>query len=57
MELVPRNKRTYYGTLINVLDGFITLLGVVYFWLVSKDWFYFVGVGYILNLATTVTVF
>ena len=57
MDLVPRNKRTYYGTLINVLDGFITLLGVVYFWFVSKDWFYFVGVGYILNLATTVTVF
>jgi MFS family permease len=57
MELVPRCKRTYYGTLINVLDGLITMLGVAYFCFVSKDWFYFVGVGYILNLSTTISVF
>ena len=57
MELVCINKRTYYGTLINLTDGVITMAGAIYFWKISKDWFLFVGIGYVMTIITTVMVF
>lgn len=42
MDLLPRAWQVTTGTVLNFVDTSIPLLGVVYFWKISKDWIWFV---------------
>lgn len=49
-ELLPKNKQSLYGTIFNNFDCFTYILATIYFWKISTDWFYFVLIGYLLNV-------
>ena len=54
MEIVPMHMRTYMGTVTANLDSATYLLATLYFWKVSKDWFYFALIGYIMNVIAAI---
>eukprot|EP00347_Sterkiella_histriomuscorum_P012127 403369790 len=41
MELIPQNKQTLIGTLMNFADGLILILMSIYFRFISKNWMYY----------------
>ena len=41
VELQPKRYQTAVGTTWNMIDGSMTLVFVLYIWLVSKNWLYF----------------
>jgi len=42
MELLPKKSQVPMGTVLNIFDAIVPVLGVVYFWKISKDWVWFV---------------
>lgn len=54
MECVPKKAQTPVTSLWNVQEGGIYLLATLYFWKVSKHWFWFSLVGYIWNIISAV---
>jgi len=52
MELLPQRYRIIIATLSTMLEGCITLCMSLYFHHVSKDYRYFVTVGFLLNIVT-----
>lgn len=54
LELMPKESQTKIGTGCGVFDACTYLLCTLYFMTVSKDWFYFVLVGYLLNVISVV---
>jgi MFS family permease len=50
MELVSENHKTLYSTIWLVVCGAIPLTAVLYFTIISNDWFYLVAFGWVLNL-------
>ena len=38
MELMPAKSQTFVGTVWNIGEACIYLIGTIYFWQVSKDW-------------------
>lgn len=54
MELLPKKAQTPVTSGRNVLEAFIYVLATLYFWLVSKHWFWFVLVGYVWNIISVI---
>jgi MFS family permease len=50
MELVPKRNQIFYASLYNIFEGSILLIATVYFWVISKDWFWFVMIGFALQV-------
>ena len=50
MELMPKNKQTLVGTLWNVGEAMIYFIATIYFWKVSKNWYFIVLVGYAMQM-------
>ena len=50
VELMPKSWHSTTGSIFNVFEGSIYVIASVYFWFLSKNWLYFVSVGYIFSL-------
>ena len=50
LEMMPKHLQTRVGSIWNTSEACIYLLATIYFWVISKDWFYFASIGYALNL-------
>ena len=50
LELVPQKSKTRVATIFFMLDQTTYLLTTVYFWVISKHWFWIVFVGYIMQI-------
>ena len=48
LELTPSNYHAILSTTLNIVGVFTVLFCALYFAFVSKDWFYYVLVGYVL---------
>ena len=46
LELVPKKNRAAAGTAYCVIDGLVYPFLVIYFWKISKDWFWLLLIGY-----------
>ena len=49
-ELMPNDSKSTVGSLISMIDGTTYLLLVIYFWKISKQWFWIILIGYIYNV-------
>lgn len=54
MEIMPRDAQTGFGTLMSIIDASTYLLATLYFFKISKEWSYFVFVGYIWNWVSAI---
>lgn len=54
LEMMPKHLQTTIGSVWGISEACIYLFATIYFWKVSRDWFYFALVGYILNLCCAV---
>ena len=54
LEMMPKHLQTSVGTIWGISDAATYLFATLYFWKVSKDWFYFVLFGYFLNLISAI---
>ena len=54
MELLPKKAQTPVTSGRNVLEAFIYVLATLYFWQVSKHWFYYVFIGYTWNIISVI---
>ena len=50
MELMPQNKQTLVGTIWNIGEAMIYFMATIYFWKISKDWYYIVLIGYFMTV-------
>ena len=48
MELFPKSNQTTVACTFTIIDGLTYMVVCVYFWAVSKHWFYIIFVAYIL---------
>ena len=48
LELVPQRHTTRVTSVLWIIDQFAYLVMIIYFWLISKEWFWVVLIGYIL---------
>ena len=46
MELMPKSKQTLVGTCYAVGEAMVYFIGTIYFWKISKDWYYLTMIGY-----------
>jgi Sugar (and other) transporter len=51
IELTPKEARTFCSTVYILTDNSVFFFGVLYYWQVSRNWFYFVFLGFVLNAA------
>lgn len=49
-ELMPASKQVALGSFWNILEGSIYVVATFYFWKISTDWFFFVAIGYSVQL-------
>ena len=49
LEYLPSSKHAFYSSLLWIIDSLVALGGVVYFVFLSKNWLWFVLIGYILT--------
>lgn len=54
LELMPQRSNTAAGSIFSILDGLTYLIVVIYFWLISKDWFYVILIGYTMQIVGAV---
>ena len=54
LEMMPAHLQTVAGSLNGVFDACTYLAATIYFWQVSKDWFYFALVGFSFNVISAV---
>ena len=54
LEMMPKHLQTTVGSIWGMSDAAIYLLATLYFWKVSKEWFYFAMIGYFLNVFTAI---
>lgn len=54
MEIVPRSFQSHTTSVWSVQEALIYALSTIYFWKISKDWFWFCLVGYVWNLISIV---
>ena len=50
IELMPRKFQALVGTLFNIVEACTFLCGTLYFWVVSNNYFYYLLIGYVLQL-------
>ena len=56
IELMPKSSQAKITTTWNIFEGSIYVLATFYFWQVSKNWLYFVAIGYGLSIYSAITV-
>ena len=49
LEMMPKHLQTRVGSIWNTTEACIYLMATIYFWMISKDWFYFAFIGYTVN--------
>lgn len=52
LELMPQKNRTTAAVVFTIIDGLTYMLVTVYFWLISKQWFYIILIGYLMSIAS-----
>ena len=57
MELLPNKAKTFITTIWCIQEAFISVFGTLYFWFVSKHWFYFGLIGWIFCVTNTILLF
>ena len=57
MELMPKRLQGFYSSAYNTLEGSVLLLATLYFWFVSKHWFYFSLIGFSFAIYSGVSAF
>ena len=57
LELVPKKNETRVASILWILDQTTYLLPVLYFWFISKHWFWIVLVGYCFQIVGLVSCF
>lgn len=55
MELVPKSYKAGMGSFWSVTEGSIYVLATLTFWLLTKDWHWFVSIGYSLSVISACT--
>ena len=50
IELMPREYQPFCGTLFNISESFTFLFGTLYFWFLSNNYFYYILIGYGLQI-------
>ena len=53
-EMMPKKAQTHVTSGWNVQEGMIYVIGTLYFWKVSKHWFWYCLIGYIWNIISVV---
>ena len=56
MELLPKADRAFAFTVCAMVDISVFLLGTIYFWKISKHWFYFCAIGYLLQMFASIAI-
>lgn len=54
LELVPKKNETRVATLFFFFDQMPYLMTVIYFWVISKLWFWIVLVGYVMQIISMI---
>ena len=57
LELMPKKRATFYGTLWNNCECVIYPLATIYFWQINKHWIYFTSIGYCFSLYSAIASF
>jgi hypothetical protein len=57
MELIGEPYRAAYGAAWNVNEGLIYFWATLWFGYISKDWFPFISIGYVLTILSTIASF
>ena len=50
MELLPTNRQTFLGTLLQMNNGTCSIYMAVYFWFISKNWVWIEAVAVVMTL-------
>lgn len=56
IELMPKSSQAKVTTVWNIIEGSIYVLATFYFWQLSKNWLYFVAIGYVLSIYSAIAV-
>ena len=56
-EIFPKNRQVAVVTINLVENSVVYILGTIYFWQISTNWFYFVLLGYIVSVVTCILAF
>ena len=54
LELIPKKQRTLVACIYTIIDSLVYMSITIYFWVISKHWFYIILVGYVLSIITAV---
>ena len=54
LELMPKNTQTTVACIFTIIDGLTYLVVSMYFWVISKHWFYIIFVAYIFQIVGAV---
>ena len=54
MEMLPKKAQTNVTSGWNVQEAMIYVIGTLYFWQISKHWFWYCLVGYIWNIISVI---
>lgn len=57
MELLPKKWQTTVTTIWNIQEGLLYVAATIYFWKISRHWFYFVMVGEIWVIISVILLF
>ena len=57
MELLPKKAKTFVTTIWCVQEAFIYVFATIYFWVISKHWFYFGLIGYFFCIGSVTLLF
>ena len=56
-EIFPKNRQVAVVTINLVENSVVYILGTIYFWQISTNWFYFDLLGYIVSVVTCILAF
>ena len=56
IEFMPKSWQSTMGSVWSVIEGSIYVMATLSFWLLTRNWFFFVSIGYFLALASACTV-
>ena len=56
MELVPIRKQAMIGGIYSTLDTIPYFVAVIYFWGISKYWYYLAAIGYCMEILTAILI-
>ena len=56
MELFPKKYQSFYASAFCTLDSMQLFLATMYFWFISKHWFYFTIIGLVMQIYNCITI-